>query len=200
MSSKVPPHLRPGFESLEGRELMTRGLAITQSPLVVPAVIAPLPGNPFPGTTDPQFPRVARTRLATSANSAATGIAITFMEPMNPTMVGNVANDRVSDPSRVGRSVARTRDLSPSLVPLKSATYQPATSMVTLTTTGPLSPSSTYLVTNRDSFGRLKTAADYQRTPSQLVNYADTSGKPLDGVGIFAVTVPKAHPDGVPLT
>jgi len=189
----MPPRLRPirvpSLESLEGRRLMTRGLT------AAPAA----PGlHATPSTTDPAFPHIASTRLIHPGKSA-TGFAITFTRPMDAATVGNVGNYYVSDPSKVGRNMARAGDLGASLVPLKSARYDPTTSTVTLTAKGPLKPSSTFIVANENLFGPLKTGADYERFLSHITHFADTSGQPLDGLGVMAVVVSQAHPDGVPL-
>jgi len=182
---------RPDLESLEGRKLMTQGLAA--SPTAGAAV-----ADVLSTASDPAYPHVASARLIRSGK-AASGFAIAFTRPMDPATVGDVGSYYVSDPTKGSRKMARAHDLSATLLPLKSARYDPATNTVTLTTRKPLKPSSTYIVSNQNLFGSLRTASDYERVLSSIGHFTDTTGQALDGVGIFAVTVSKAHPDGVRL-
>ncbi len=127
--------LAPRAESLEGRELLT-----TRGPLAAPVppppIVVPAAAYAIGMVVGVDAPQVARADLV-AVGKVVTGVTVTFTRPMVPGPPGDVRNYYLIDGSKHG---ARG-NIKGMLLPLRAATYDPATSTVTLTPATKLKPS-----------------------------------------------------------
>ena len=89
----------------------------------------------------------------------AGGIAVTFSKPMDPATVENIHNYSVKfSPNQnfslenlYGVGLVQTLNTTKTTIPLRRASYDPATNTVTLITNEPLGPNGSYEISNPPS-------------------------------------------------
>jgi hypothetical protein len=147
--------------------------------------------------------------LASSANAippsiigvqrVAGGIAITFSKPMNPATVQNIhnyavkfsPNDNFNLEDLYGVGLVQALDNSPVKIPLRRATYNPATNTVLLVATEQLGTKGSYTISNPASLVAKKAR------PSDARPLTDTEGNLLDEGGTkgqFKITIASGKP------
>ena len=177
--------------ALEARELMTARVAARPHAMTTPPVVVGLPPSAAPAGVAP--PRVAMTQLIVRGK-VVTGISLRFTQPMDPGPVSDVRSYALFD------SGVRGRGLQAVSVPLRSASYNPASATVTLTPASRLKPSGTYVLTNVDVSNPLDTHADYFRAYARQAGFTSLAGVPLDGIGTgtgsFAETITRRPTPG----
>jgi hypothetical protein len=147
--------------------------------------------------------------LASSANAippsiigvqrVAGGIAITFSKPMDPTTVANKHNYAVkfspkqnySLENLYGVGLVQVLDNTPAKIPLRRATYNPATNTVLLVATEQLGSKGSYQISNPASLLAKKARPSNARPLTDLDgNVLDQGGKD----GSFSITIARGKP------
>ena len=141
--------------------------------------------------SDTTPPTVTSAKVLTKGSNV-TGFVITFSKDMAPGPVQDVNNYAVANP----RSFRVLRGLDyayyAQTIPLKSATYDPATHSVTLTPAGKVQKALFFQISDPGTFAELSLMGQLlksktQPSPSQLLMQpspiTDTTGNPLDALG-----------------
>ena len=129
----------------------------------------------------------------------AGGIAVTFSKPMDPATAGNIHNYAVKfSPTQnfslenlYGIGLVQTLDNSTKTIPLRRATYNPATNTVLLVATEQLGSKGSYKISNPASLLAKKAR------PSNARPLTDLEGNVLDqggSGGAFSITIGKGKP------
>jgi hypothetical protein len=130
----------------------------------------------------------------------AGGIALTFSKPMNAATAQDIRNyavrfspnENFSLEDLYGVGLIQTLSTSKTAIPLRRASYDPATNTVTLITNEPLGPNGSYQITNAPSL-QSKKPRPYKAQP-----LTDVEGNALNEggstPGAFSVTISKGKP------
>jgi hypothetical protein len=130
----------------------------------------------------------------------AGGIAVTFSKPMAPATVEDIHNYSVKfSPNQnfslenlYGVGLVQTLETSKTAIPLRRASYDPATNTVTLITNEPLGPNGSYQISNAPSLLAKKPR------PHKAQPLTDLEGNVLNqggsGGGTFSITIVKGKP------
>jgi hypothetical protein len=130
----------------------------------------------------------------------AGGIAVTFSKPMNAATVEDIHNYAIRfSPNQnfnledlYGVGLIQTLSNSKTTIPIRRASYDPATNTVTLITNEPLGPNGSYQITNAPSL-QSKKPRPYKAQP-----LTDLEGNALNEggsfVGSFSITISKGKP------
>jgi hypothetical protein len=138
--------------------------------------------------------------IITAVQRVPGGIAITFSKPMNPLRAENIHNYSVrftpsqkfslEDLTTVGMIEQIANMRTP--IPLRRATYDPATNTVLLVATESLGPNGAYTVGSAPS---LRLPGD---RPHKARALTDLEGNPLEeeqgGGGVFSINISPGHP------
>lgn len=135
----------------------------------------------------------------TGVQRVAGGIAISFSKPMDPSTVQNIHNYAIKfSPSQnfslenlYGVGLVQTLDNTPTKVPLRRATYDPATDTVLLVATEQLGSKGAYTISSPASLLAKKPK------PSHAHPLVDADGNVLDqgrSGGAFSITISKGKP------
>jgi hypothetical protein len=129
----------------------------------------------------------------------AGGIAVTFSKPMDPTTVQNIHNyvvkfsptQNFSLENLYGVGLVQALDNTTQKIPLRRATYNPATNTVLLVATEQLGPNGSYTISNPASLLAKKPR------PSNARPLTDVEGNALDQggkSGAFSIRIGKGKP------
>jgi hypothetical protein len=134
-----------------------------------------------------------------AVNRVAGGIALTFSKPMDPATVQNIHNYAVKfSPSEninlgtlYGVGLVQTLDNKPKKIPIRRATYNPATNTVLLVASEQLGSKGSYEISSPSSLHAKKARpTDAQPLTDLEGNALDEGGK----AGSFSIRIGRGHP------
>jgi hypothetical protein len=128
------------------------------------------------------------------------GIAVTFSKPMNPKVVTNKHNYKITfSPTQqfsltqlTGVGLIQTLNNTPTVIGIRRASYDVATNTVTLVPNEQLGSEGSYTISNPTSL------LAKRNLPNKAQALTDVQGNPLEEggshVGAFSITINKGHP------